>query len=133
VPFANTCGEVQTIPPTGGFFQGNTVNAQPDYEHGCDQGGLPPGGAKDQILSLTLTQPKRVVLDMLGSGYTTLVSVREGPNCPGMEVPFGCAAGFAPQRSFLDLELQPNTYFIVVDGYAGNDGPWFLDVHVVDP
>jgi len=133
VPFANTCGAVQAIPSTGGFFQGNTVNAQPDFEHGCDQGGLPPGGGPDQILSLTLTTPKRVVLDMLGSAYTTLLAVKEGPSCPGLEVPFGCAAGFGAQRSFLDLELQPNTYFIVVDGYAGNAGPWFLDVHVVDP
>ncbi|MEM1028922.1 MAG: putative metal-binding motif-containing protein [Myxococcota bacterium] len=134
VPFANTCGEVQTIPPTGGFFQGNTTNAQPDFDHGCDQGGQPAGGAPDQVLSLTLTDTKRVVLDMQGSGYTTLLAVKEGPSpCPGTQVPNGCAAGFSPERSFLDLELAPNTYYVVVDGFAGNAGPWFLDVHIVDP
>jgi hypothetical protein len=133
VPFANNCNDVQVIPSTGGFFQGNTVNAQPDFDAGCDVGGQNPGGAADQILQLTLAQPKRVVLDMLGSGYSTLLSVREGPSCPGNEVLNACAAGYYPERSYLDLQLAASTYFIIVDGYGGNKGPWFLDIHVVDP
>jgi hypothetical protein len=133
VPFANTCGEVQAIPAYGGFFQGNTVNAQPDFDSGCDQGGLPPGGAPDQILALVLPAPKRVVLDMQGSAYATLLGVRGGGACPGSELPMGCAAGYHPERSFLDLELPAGTFYLVVDGYAGQAGPWFLDVHVVDP
>ncbi len=133
VPFANACGDVLTIPQAGGFFQGNTANAQADFDAGCDQGGQPIGGAPDQLLKLTLTAEKRVVLDMQGSAYATLLDVREGPACPGMEMPFACAAGFYPERSFLDLTLPAATYFIQIDGYAGQSGPWFLDVHVVDP
>jgi len=133
VPFANTCNDVMTIPSTGGFFQGNTLNAQPDFDAGCDQGGQPQYGAPDQILKLELTATKRVVLDMMGSGYSTLLSVREGPTCPGTEVTGACAAGYFPERSFLDVELGPSTYYIIVDGYAGQSGPWFLDVFVVDP
>ena len=133
VPFADSCSDVLTIPPTGGFFQGNTSNASANYKAGCDQGGQGPGGAREQMLELLLTAPKRVVLDMQGSGYTTLLDVRRGPACPGEEVPNGCAAGYYPERSFLDLQLEAGTYYLQVDGYAGASGPWFLDVRVVDP
>jgi hypothetical protein len=133
VPFANACNDVLTIPPSGGFFQGNTQNAQADFDAGCDQGGQPSGGASDQLLKIVLAQEKRVVLDMLGSGYATLLAVRTGSQCPGSTVMGGCAAGYYAERSFLDLDLDPGTYYIQVDGYAGSTGPWFLDVHVVDP
>ena len=70
---------------------------------------------------------------MQGSAYTTILDVREGPSCPGNEMPKACAAGYYQQRSFLDLNLAAGTYFVQVDGYGGKSGPWFLDVFVVDP
>jgi hypothetical protein len=133
VPFADSCADVLAIPSTGGFFQGNTANASANYVAGCDQGGQPPGGAREQLLKLELAVPKRVVLDMQGSGYNTLLDVRRGPSCPGDEVPNACAAGYYPERSFLDLQLEAGTYFLQIDGYASAYGPWFLDVRVVDP
>ncbi len=134
VPFANTCDDVLTIPAAGGFFQGNTGNAQPDFDAGCDQGGQPVGGAPDQILRLVTTQTKRVVLDMQGSSYATLLSVREAQGgCPGQELLGACAAGYFPERSFLDVQVPAGTYYILVDGYAGQSGSWFLDIFVVDP
>jgi hypothetical protein len=48
-------------------------------------------------------------------------------------VPNGCACGYYPERSFLDLQLEAGSYYLQVDGYAGASGPWFLDVRVVDP
>jgi hypothetical protein len=134
VPFANTCSDRLQIPSTGGFFVGNTSNAQPDFDAGCDQGGQPTFGAKDQVLELQLTQTKRVVLDMQGSSYATLLSVREDQGgCPGQEVIGACAAGYYPERSYLDLELAAGVYYILVDGYASQSGAWFLDIFVVDP
>ncbi|MEZ4297713.1 MAG: MopE-related protein [Polyangiaceae bacterium] len=133
VPFSDSCADVITIPETGGFFQGTTANALADFDAGCDQSGLPEYGAPEQLLKLVLSQTKRVVLDMMGSSYSTLLDVRKGPDCPGTEVPLACAAGYFPQRSFLDLKLNAGTYFIQIDGYAGQAGPWFLDVRVVDP
>ena len=133
VPFADSCGDVLVIPSTGGFFRGTTANAQAHFDAGCDQGGQPIGGANDQILQLNLPAPKRVVLDMQGSAYATVLDVREGPACPGMEMPFSCAAGFYPERSYLDLDLAAGTYFIQIDGYASQSGSWFLDIFVVDP
>jgi hypothetical protein len=133
IPFADSCADVFEIPATGGFFQGTTANANAHYNAGCDQGGLDEGGAPEQMLKLTLAAPKRVVLEMAGSGYSTLLDVRKGPSCPGMEVAQGCAVGYNPGRSFLDLDLEAGVYFLQIDGYADDAGPWFLDVRVVDP
>lgn len=132
VPFADGCADAMTIPSTGGFFQGNTANATASFDAGCDQGGGPLYGARDQLLKLTLPEKKRVVLDMSGSGYSTLLDVRKGPDCPGVEVLQGCTVGYSQGRSFLDLTLDAGTYFIQIDGYNGDEGPWFLDVRIVD-
>jgi hypothetical protein len=133
VPFADTCSSATAIPETGGFFQGNTSNASADYSAGCDVTGVPPGGAPDQIMKFTLSQKKRVVFDMQGSGYSTLLDVRKGETCPGLEMPGACSAGYLPLRSYLDLTLDPGTYWVQVDGYGSDQGTWFLDVRVVDP
>ncbi len=121
------------IPPNGGFFQGNTANANADYDAACDYGGLDPGGAPEQMLKLVLSAKKRVIFDMQGSGYSTLLQVRKGPGCPGQEISKACAAGYYSSRSFLDLTLDAGEYLVQVDGYAGDSGPWFLDVFTADP
>jgi hypothetical protein len=133
VPFSDACADAQTIPETGGFFQGNTSNVTADFSAGCDQGGGPPNGAKDQLLKLVLTAPKRVVFDMAGTSYDALLDVRKGPSCPGSEVPLGCTVSFNENKSFLDLELEPGTYYVQIDGLGVATGAWVLDVHVVDP
>ena len=133
VPFADSCGDILAIPATGGFFQGTTANAQANYNAGCDVGAQPPGGAPDQLLSLTLSSEKRVIFDMQGSAYATLLNIREGSPCPGNEVLGACAAGYYPSRSYLDVTLPAATYTLQIDGYSGQSGAWFLDVHVIDP
>ncbi|HYP88449.1 MAG TPA: hypothetical protein VEQ59_09850, partial [Polyangiaceae bacterium] len=103
-------------------------NAFPDFSAGCDVGGQSDAGAPDQILKLSLSAPRRVVLDMQGSSYNTMLSVRQGPSCPGTERPSSCAPGYGASRSYLDLELQAGDYFVQIDGYAGASGSWKLDV-----
>jgi len=133
VLFADDCSDVLSIPETGGSFQGNTRNATAQYPGSCDQGGGTPEGAPDQILRLELTARRRVILDMRGSGYRTLLDLRRGPSCPGEAMTFSCAVGYYPQRSYLDRTLDPGVYFIQIDGFAGDSGPWFLDVFTADP
>jgi hypothetical protein len=133
VPFADECSGALVIPSSGGFLTGNTVNAQAHYAAGCDTGSQSGGGARDQMLRLDLSAEQRVVLDMQGSAFATVLDVREASSCPGQEVPLGCAAGYYPERSYLDLTLAAGSYYLQVDGYAGGSGPWFLDVFVVDP
>ncbi len=133
VPFADGCADAVDIPETGGRFQGNTANANADFTAGCDQAGGAPNGAKDQLLRLVLSADKRVVFDMGGSAYTTLLDVRKGPSCPGNEVVGGCTIGYYTGRSFLDLDLAAGTYYVQIDGFVAESGPWSLDVYVVDP
>jgi Putative metal-binding motif len=133
VAFADGCADAVAVPPGGGFFQGTSANSAADYDAGCDLGSQGPGGAPDQMLKLDLASQKRVVLDMQGSSYNTLLVVRQAVACPGPEVTGACAAGYGAARSFLDLTLDAGSYFVQIDGYAGASGSWFLDVFVVDP
>ena len=77
--------------------------------------------------------PRRVVFDMAGSNYATVLDVRKGPSCPGEELPMSCTIGPGMGRSFLDLTLAAGTYFVQVDGFAGASGAWSLDVFVAPP
>jgi Putative metal-binding motif len=131
IPFADTCSAVATISPQGGIYQGNTANASGDYSAGCDTSGAE--NAPDQMLKLVLTSKKRVIFDMSGSSYATLLDVRSGAKCPGTEIPSGCSVGSAVLGSFVDRVLAAGTYWIQVDGFVGDSGAWMLDVHIVDP
>ena len=136
VPFADTCPDAAVIPETGGFFQGNTANATPNYTAGCDASNGTPLGAPDQVLRLDLSTQKRVIFDMSGSGYSTLLDIRQGPACPGDEVVLGCSVATGSSgapKSFLDLTLDAGTYFVIVKGLAGDSGPWFLSVFTAAP
>jgi hypothetical protein len=133
VPFADTCAAPGFISEAGGFFQGNTGNVQADYNAGCDTNGGGAGGAPDQILKLVLSQKRRVIFDMQGSTYATLLDIRTGNDCPGTEVPMACSVGYSASRSFLDLTLEPATYWVQIDGFAGDSGAWQMDVRVVAP
>jgi hypothetical protein len=134
---ADGCTDAVTIPEAGGRFSGNTRDVSADFDAGCDYGGVQSGGAPEQMLRLHLDEAKRVIFDMSGSDYNTLLDVRSavGGACPGQEITYGCAPGRsqAGDRSFLDLTLAAGDYFIQVDGFAGASGQWSLDVYVANP
>ncbi len=127
---AMTCAQAVDA-SSGGFFTGDTSTVAPGYSSGCD--APTQAGERFQLLSLTLPQAQRVVLDMEGSSYQTLLDVRQGPTCPGTPVGNGCYVAFDAQRSFLDLELGAGSYWVLVGGYDGAAGPWQLDVRVLPP
>ena len=129
---AGTCAQAVDA-SKGGFFTGDTSTLQTGYGTGCDAPGQPPGSPPNQVLALDLAQPQRVVLDMEGSSYTTILDVLQGPACPGSPVAKACFVGFGQQKSFLDLELPAGQYWILVSGYAGSKGAWNLDVRVLSP
>jgi hypothetical protein len=133
VLFSDRCDDAFELPEQGGRFIGNTQAVGADYTSGCDIALGLTGGARDQMLKLVLDEPRRVILDMQGSEYETLLSVRRGPSCPGVEVSGGCSRGDTAQRSYVDLVLEAGTYFIQIDGFVEEAGSWQLDAYVVDP
>jgi hypothetical protein len=129
---SDACVDPVLIPETGGYFIGDTATATANFNAGCDAPGQAIGGAKDHLLKLVLSQRRRVIFDMTGSALTTVLDVRQGNPCPGVEVENGCATGLGA-RSFLDLVLDPGTYWVQVDGYNGTAGAWNLDVRMLPP
>jgi hypothetical protein len=131
IPSSDSCGDSVSIGAAGGFFQGNTSNAAADFSASCDF--ATNVGAPDQLLRFVLEEPRRVIFDMRGSDFDTLLNVRRGPACPGEEVEGACSVLGGGDRSFLDLDLEAGEYFVQIDGYAGAGGNWFLNVFVLDP
>jgi hypothetical protein len=136
VPLADDCDDALVIPETGGSFSGNTRNAFPDFLAGCDAGGQSAGGAPDQLLKLSLSQPRRVIFDLQGDvgsppsspAFEPVLLVRSGTFCPGAELPLACYPAYRTSRAFLDLELQAGDFFIQIDGFNGSAGRWTLEV-----
>jgi hypothetical protein len=130
---ADSCSEAVEIPETGGRFEGNTANLFADYSASCDYGGVTGAGAPDQMLHLVLPKARRVVFDMQGSNYDTLVTVRRDDGCPGKEIEGACAVGYVTGRSFLDVTLEAGEYNVQIDGYDGASGRWVLEVFTATP
>lgn len=130
---SDTCADAATIPETGGFFTGDTSSKTADYGTSCDAANQPAGTAKDQVLKLTLTARRRVVFDMSGSEYNSLIDVRTGEPCPGVAVENACNPSFSAGRAFLDVNLNAGTYWVLIDGFGGATGKWNLDVRVLEP
>ncbi len=124
---------VVVIPETGGLFVGTTGGKHADLDASCDTAGMPKGGAPEVIYRLDLKKRSRVILDAVGSAYTTIVSIRAGATCPGVELVDGCAAGYVIDNAFLDYPLDAGTYWIVVDGYSLGSGAYRLDVRIAPP
>ncbi|MGZ6086703.1 MAG: putative metal-binding motif-containing protein [Polyangiales bacterium] len=121
------------IPKDGGLFVGSTAGKTADFDASCDTVGLPKGGAPDVVYRLDLDKKGRLIVDLAGSAYTTTVSVRKGATCPGVELDGACAAGYVVDNAFLDISVDPGTYWIVVDGYSLASGSYRLDVRVAPP
>ena len=85
------------------------------------------------MLKLSLSERRRVILDMSGSDYQTLLVVRNAFDCPGTEVLRACAPGRGAGRSFLDLVLPAGDYFVQIDGFGGASGHWILDAFLAPP
>jgi len=130
---ADECDDAIEIPETGGRFEGNTANQYADYTASCDYGGQTGPGAPDQMLHLELTERRRVVFDMQGSSYDTLITLRTDDGCPGKEIEGTCSVGYIDARSFLDVTLDEGTYNVQIDGYNGANGKWVLEVFTAAP
>jgi hypothetical protein len=130
---SDECADAVLIPETGGRFEGNTANVFADYQVSCDVGGQSEFGAPEQMLRLALAERRRVVFDLGGSAYDTLIVLREASECPGTEVTNTCVPGYVDGRSFLETTLEPGEYWVQIDGFNGESGKWILEVFLAGP
>lgn len=131
---ADSCKDTAVvIPKEGGLFVGSTGGKSADYDASCDAAGMPKNGAPEVVYRIDIDKKSRLVVDASGSAFTTTLSVRKGATCPGVEVENGCAAGYYVDNAFLDLSVDPGTYWIFVDGYSLASGAYRLDVRVAPP
>jgi hypothetical protein len=103
---------------------GTTTGHVNDYAGSCVGSGAP-----DVVYSLTLSAGVTATISLCGSSYDTGLHVWNGcPGPNGQEV--GCNDDFCTGfTSCLTLTLAANTtYYIVVDGYGANSGPYVLNV-----
>lgn len=93
--------------------------------------------ARDLVYTFTLTEP--LGIDARVSGYDTVLSIRQGgcaDNDPAMRTaPNWCSDDASPPGNYgsrIATMLQPGTYFLLVDGYNGQQqGPFTLSVNFV--
>lgn len=115
---ARTLGEL-TVLTARASFTGSTCRMASDYVGSCGSGA---GG--DAVFSFSLAAPTRVVIDTVGSGFDTTLSLRN--SAPHAEV--ACDDDGAGLQSRIDRTLAPGDYFVILDGKGALCGNYALSV-----
>ncbi len=119
----NTCANAYFIPVNSGVFtdSGDTSSCSDFYQGSCNTNRAP-----EVVYRFYLPKPTRVVVDLAGSGYDTLLYMQRD-SCPGSEV--ACNDDYSQKTSHLDVSLEPGDYYFFVDGYGTNSGAYKLSVN----
>jgi hypothetical protein len=104
----------------GQTVSGTTAGAPNKFSPAC--GGQGDNG--DRVYRITLAARARIELSLLTPRFTGLIALRaacqDTSSLRGAEIACN-AAGEDPHRAHLETNLEPGTYFVVVDG-KGHDG-----------
>ncbi|MEM9073946.1 MAG: putative metal-binding motif-containing protein [Myxococcota bacterium] len=124
------CEDAVTIPLSGGLFTGTTVPLLNDYEtRSCGSNAR----SRDAAFRLDLTTRQRVVASTEGSDFDTVLH-RHVDSCASEGEATCDDDGGEASTSLLDEELDPGTYFYIVDGWGStNNGEYFFEVQISDP
>ena len=131
-PSASACAQPTFIPAQGGAFTG-TTRGTGTLSGNCGRSELSP----EQVFVWTPALSGMATISTCGSGtaYDTVLHVRRGECLAGAEVACnddtpGCMTGGAGARgSAVTIPVEGGeSYFVVVDGYNGQGGPFSLTV-----
>src|SRR5438046_1032956 len=129
---AGDCSSPTVIPAQGGTFSGTTSGASA-LAGSCGNSG----GSPEQVFRWTPTVSGTATIQTCGAGTTfdTVLYLRSGACASGREVAAGCnddtcanASGLFRASRITPTVTAGQTYFIVVDGYAGATGTFSLTV-----
>ena len=124
-----TCyANAQLVALTPGALQGGSTTGQTSGL----SGGTTCGGstAGDDIYTFELVEPADVTVTtaLAGTDYNAVIYVRT--DCNDVATQVGCASQ-APLGDTLSLpELEPGSYFAIVDGFAGASGTYQIRLNV---
>ncbi|MDP3273966.1 MAG: MopE-related protein [Deltaproteobacteria bacterium] len=111
-----------------GSVSGTTAMARDDFTPTCASSM----GAGD--LTYVFRNPVRqtVTIDTIGSSYDTMLLVRRD-NCMGPDLACDDDSGGGVSSRIVLTNAEPGTYFVIVDGFAGNRGAFQLRLSVGPP
>ena len=97
----------------------------------CNWGtGSSWGLASDVVYKLTLLEPMHLEVSLDGSGYDTALGVYDSSNT---ELVLANDDYNGTLQSYLECNLDPGTYYIVVDGYSSSEGNYVIAVQEFFP
>ena len=114
----------------GGTYhaEGTTVGYQDDYDEACPSGATVP----DVVYSYSPAGDQAVDILLCESTYMTKLFVYDGDETTLLDCnTFGdpTCDGAPPRSALTDLYmLAGHTYYVVIDGYAGESGDYVLDM-----
>jgi hypothetical protein len=127
-----TCASPLVLTPgalTGSTRQGEAENA----------GGCASSDSKELVYKLEVPRRQRVTVEVEPQ-FDSVVYLRSG-SCTDAESEVACnddaassavKRGSSPRGSRLDEVLEPGTYYLFVDGYGSDEGPFRMNVQLAD-
>lgn len=108
----------------GRLVSGSTAGASNKFTPSC---GGPASPAGDRVYKLTLATRGRVRLNLVTPGFMGVLALRpsclDGTNGGGRAVELGCnVASEDTNQAHLEANLEPGTYYVVVDGKPASSG-----------
>jgi hypothetical protein len=120
----------------GRAVSGTTAGAPDKYAPGCAGRDSDAG---DRVYRLSIARRERVRISLESPGFTGVLALRSScldvAGSSSHPVELGCnTAGDDPHRAQVEANLEPGTYFVVVDGRSQGqpgEGPYTLQFHAV--
>ncbi|MCP4684051.1 MAG: hypothetical protein GY867_01260, partial [bacterium] len=104
-----------------------TVGAVDDYDEACPDAST----SADVVYAYTPTVTDTIVVSLCGSVLDTKVFVYENTTATLVDCNDDYC-GYQSEIPFMEV-IGGNTYYIVVDGWGGDEGPYHLEVFKWDP
>jgi len=115
--------EIIEVPANGGVFPYNTAGQPSVGRARCG------GGGPQSVAALTLNRASAVTFTIEGNQYDTLIHLRGV--CDDANTELACNDDFNGLASQISVpRLEPGTYFLFLDGFAGQAGAGSLRVTV---